>query len=636
MTQSSRVEDYLTDVRARQSRVWPAEVPKQVVYPQGERPITDHLVHWSQHCPDRVAINFYGRRISYAELEDLTARFCGWLQRAGVRPGDRVGVLLPNCPQFIIAMFGILRAGAVHVPVNPMFREHELRHELADAGVEVLVAADSLQPLVEAVRADTSLREVLLTRPGDMMPTRPSLPVPPGLLSTGPSSTGPSSTGPSSTGPSSTDPSSTEEAVDSVDAVEAADTVREAVGAWDHALGGARGRDHPADLDALAALNYTGGTTGLPKGCEHTQRHMLYTAATAAAAYGLDLTGEKPDVLLIYVPVFWIAGEDFGILLPVLTGGTMVLLTRWDPEAVLEAVGRCRVTLMLGTVDNYVELMEHPRFPDADLSSLVQPRAMSFVRKLTPRIRARWRALAGAHSVLREASYGMTETHTADSFTTGFQEADHDLLTEPVFCGLPVPGTDFMVVDETTGEPLPLGERGEIVVRSPSLLTGYWQQPEATARALRDGWLHTGDVGLIDEDGCLHYLGRNKEMIKVSGMSVFPSELEALLARHPDVLTAAVVPMDDSSKGQVPLAFVQPRPGVTLSPDALRAWARDNMAPYKVPVVVCVDALPMTTTGKVKKGELLERAARTSRAAASAPEAAVSGTVVTGPDREGA
>jgi long-chain acyl-CoA synthetase len=571
MADNARVEEYLADVRARQQRVWPASMPREVVYPLGQRPLTDHLRHWARRHPDRVAITFYGEQITYAALEDLTARLCGWLQRSGVRPGDRVGVFLPNCPQFIVAMLGILRAGAVHVPVNPMFREYELRHELADAGVEVLITLDALRPLVEAVRPDTAVRSVLVTSLADLLPSDPVLPLPSGLAGVG-----------------------------------------SAGSAWAQAVGGARGQDQPADLDALAALNYTGGTTGLPKGCEHSQRHMLYTAATAAAAGGMDLSGDNPDVLLIYVPVFWIAGEDFGILLPLLTGSGIVLLTRWDPEAVLQAIERYHVTLMLGTVDNYVELMEHPGLPGTDLSSLAQPRAMSFVRKLTPTIRARWSSLVGEHSVLQEAAYGMTETHTADSFTTGFQDGDHDLLTEPVFCGLPVPGTEFMVVDGESAEPLPLplGERGEILVRSPSLLTGYWRQPEATARVLRDGWLHTGDIGMIDEDGCLHYLGRNKEMIKVSGMSVFPSELEALLARHPDVLTAAVVPMDDPQRGQVPLAFVRPRPGVALDAEGVRAWARANMAPYKVPVVRCVDVLPMTTTGKVKKGELLEQAAR--------------------------
>ncbi|MCT7353971.1 AMP-binding protein [Streptomyces sp. 15-116A] len=414
MTNSARTEEYLADVRARQRRVWPRSVPTQVVYPLGERPLADHLAHWAAHCPDRVALAFYGRHITYAQLEDLTARLCGWLQRNGVRPGDRVGVFLPNCPQFIVTMLAVLRAGAVHVPVNPMFREHELRHELADAEVEVLIALDTLRPVVDAVRTGTNVRTVLVTSLADLLPADPALPLPPGMLNGG-------------TG----------------------------VSGWELAVAGDRGQDAPGDLDALAALNYTGGTTGLPKGCAHTQRHMLYTAATCAASCGLDTSGDRPDVLLIHVPVFWIAGEDFGIL-----------------------------------------------------------------------------------------------------------------------------------------------------------LTGYWRQPEATRRVLRDGWLHTGDIGMIDEDGCLHYLGRDKEMIKVSGMSVFPSEVEALLTRHPDVLSAAVVPMDDPERGQVPLAFVQARPGTAVEPEDLRAWARQNMAPYKVPVTVCLDALPMTTTGKVKKGELLEEAKR--------------------------
>jgi long-chain acyl-CoA synthetase len=561
--------DYLDDVRARQRRAWPAGVPDEVSYPLGEVSVPDHLRAWARRDPDRVALVFYGREYGYAELDELVDRFAGWLATVGVRAGDRVGVFLPNCPQFVVAMLGILRAGAVHVPVNPLFREHELRHELTDAGVEVLVALDSLVELVEAVRADTAVREVLVTSFADALPATPSLPLPPALRAE----------------PDGPLPAST----------------------WHRVLDSARGPQRAADLDALAALNYTGGTTGLPKGCEHTQRHMLYTAVTAAAARP---PRDEPAVYLVYVPIFWIAGEDFGILVPIVTGATCVLLTRWDPEAVLAAVPRYRVTDMLGTVDNYVELMEHPAFRDHDLSSLAEPRTMSFVRKLTAPLRRRWQQAVGEHSVLREGAYGMTETHTADTVTYGFTGGDADLHSEPVFCGLPVPGTDIAVVDPVSGEPLPLDERGEIIVRSPSLLTGYWGKPEATAEVLRDGWLHTGDIGALDENGCLHYLGRNKEMIKVSGMSVFPSEVEVLLARHPQVFGAAVVPMPDPERGQVPLAFVQPLPGEEVDVAGLTAWARRNMAGYKVPRFRIVPSLPMTTTGKVKKGELLDEALR--------------------------
>jgi long-chain acyl-CoA synthetase len=558
------LEEARAQVRSRQARSWPAGVPPEVSYPLGEIGMDEHLRHWARERPDHPAVVFYGAQLTYADLDEQSDRFAGWLAEVGVHPGDRVGVLLPNCPQFVVAFYGILKARAVHVPVNPLFREHELAHELDDAGVEVLVALDRLMPLVESVRSRTPLREVLATSLADGLPAEPTLPVPDGV---------------------------------------AADS---AVSSGWHQVGRApRARRRPTDLDALAALNYTGGTTGMPKGCQHTQRHMLYTAATAAAATGYGAMG---DAVLVYVPVFWIAGEDLGLLLPVLTGTTCVLLNRWDPAAVLRAIALYRVTDMIGTVDNYVELMAHPEIVEHDLGSLRRPLCMSFIRKLSVDLRRQWQQLVGEHSVLREGAYGMTETHTIDTFTTGFQDGDRDLASEPVFCGLPMPGTDILVVDKQTGTPLPLGERGEILVRSPSLLTGYWRRPDATTEVLRDGWLHTGDVGMVDEDGCVHYLGRDKEMIKVSGMSVFPAELEALLSRHPDIVGSAVVPVEDPRTGQVPLAFVQLRPGAKVDEKSLAVWCRQNMATYKVPRVRFVSGFPMTTTGKIKKGELLERA----------------------------
>lgn len=564
------VSTYLADVRARQRAVWPADIPDRISYPLGQIPVTDHVRHWAREHPARNAIVFYGTEISYAELDELSDRFAGWLEGVGARPGERIGVLLPNCPQFVVAMLGILKLGAVHVPINPMFQHHELHHELVDADATVLICAGDLLSLVERVRPETGVREVLPVVPGRMVPDDPTLPVPEQLRA------------------------------DSSSGARARDE-------WDRVLGSPRADRRDLDLDALAALNYTGGTTGMPKGCAHTQRHMLYTAVTAGSARP-PRWHQGHDVSVVYVPVFWIAGEDMGVLVPLVHGGTVVLLARWHAPAVLRAIQRYRVTDMVGTVDNYVELMEQPDFNRFDLSTVDNPRAMSFVRKLTPELRHRWRAAAGEQSVLREASYGMTETHTADTITYGFAGENHDLNSEPVFCGLPVPGTDVMVIDGISGDPLPLGERGEIAIRTPSLLTEYWRRPDATAEVLRDGWLRTGDVGMLDEDGCLHFLGRNKEMIKVNGMSVFPSEVESLLARHPDVLGAAVVPTPDARTGQLPVAFVRTVPGSVVDGATLADWARRNMAAYKVPLVEIRAELPMTTTGKVKKGELQQRA----------------------------
>lgn len=202
----------------------------------------------------------------------------------------------------------------------------------------------------------------------------------------------------------------------------------------------------------------------------------------------------------------------------------------------------------------------------------------------------------------------MTETHTFDATPYGLAGDDADLHAEPVFCGIPVPGTDIAVVSFETGEPLEIGEAGEIIVRSPAVMRGYWNKPDETARQLRDGWLHTGDNGRIDADGCVHYLGRDKDMIKVNGMSVFPAELEVLLSQHPEVQVVAVVPADDTAKGQLPVAFVGISEAATVDAGELRRWATENMAAYKVPLLEVLDEFPMTATGKIRKVDLAHRA----------------------------
>ncbi|MFJ6748552.1 AMP-binding protein [Streptomyces sp. NPDC091266] len=561
MSRRTRIEEQLHEVRARQARAREGRQPGTPPDRIGPATVPGLVHHWARTAPDRTALVFADgpRRdeiYSYRALDDASDRLAGYLASRGVGAGDRVGVHLPNCPEFLLAMLAVLRLGAVHVPVNPMFKPEELRHELTDAGAVLVVTADDLAPALDAARTGTAVRDVLVTGSAD----------------------------------------------------------------WTAALA------HPPlgriadDPDALAALNYTGGTTGMPKGCEHTQRHMVYTATAIEAGRPPGLRDDG-IVSLCYLPVFWIAGENLGILAPLVSGGTGVLLPRWDPGTVLAVLERHHVSTMAGTVENYLELLDHPDLPRRDLSALTAPLTVSFIRKLTPGIRARWHTAVGAHSTLREASYGMTETHTSDTNTLGFQDDDHDLTTTPVFCGLPVPGTDILIADFGTGEPLPLGDRGEIIVRSPSVMTRYWNAQQATERALRhapgegdgapeDRWLHTGDIGSLDGDGALHYHGRDKDMIKVSGMSVFPTEVETLLGRHPDVLAAAVVAVDDTRRGQLPYAYVRTAPGSQLTADGLRDWASGSMASYKLPLVELVDTLPMTATGKIRKTELAARASR--------------------------
>lgn len=564
-------EQHLRQLRELWERNWPQGIPRELEYPQGDGLMTDYLEAAARAHPDRTAIVYYGRRMTYRELDDLSDRFAGFLQRAGVAPGDRVAVYLSNCPQFHVVFYGILKAGAIHVPINPMFKEAELRYELEDTEPSVIVTLEDFVPLIEEVRDRGRLHTVVVTTLGEYLPDEPEIRLHPTLAD------------------AAREPTPTDD-----------------VSGWIAYQDAIRGEPQAElveqDPDAIAALNYTGGTTGMPKGCMHTQRDMVYTAACSALS--LEAPGGE-DVTLVFVPEFWIAGEDEALITPVFLGITCVLLNRWDAPGVIEALEHYRVTNMIAPADSYVEMLDEPTLATADLASFRHPRTMSFVQKLTPELRNRWRQAVGDHSVLRETSYGMTETHTMDTMILGFQQDDYDLQGRPVFCGIPFPETEVKIVDFETEELRPVGEEGQILIRTPSLLKGYWNKPDATREQLPDGWLRTGDVGLIDEDGCLHYLSRRKEMLKVNGMSVFPTEIEVLLNQHPGIESCSVIGMPDPSTGEIPVACIVVAPGGDgLDEEELIAWCRRNMATYKVPRIQILEEFPMTTTGKVKKEEL--------------------------------
>jgi fatty-acyl-CoA synthase len=557
-------EEYLQRLHALWDRSWPAGTPKELHYPHGEKPLTEYLRIWARLQPHKPAVIFYGHVTTFAELDEQSDRFAALLAAKGVKKGDRVGVFLPNSPQFHVVFFGILKRGAVHVPVSPLSRAFEVAYELNDTYAEVLVALDQLMPVVREVRQETKLREVFVTSFADVLPQNPTIPIPDSIAAPR---------------------VSCEDGIDLVPSIAAVTNPE---------------RFPPAGLDDTAALNYTGGTTGMPKGCVHTQRDMVYTAASNC---GIALDTSQDSVFLSFFPEFWIAGENVGLIFPLFAGSTLVLLARWDPVGVMTAIQRYKVTITVMPVDGAVELMDHPRFDQFDLSSLQQVRVVSFVKKLNKDYRKRWKDLTG--SILAESAWGMTETHTSDTFTTGFQDNDFDLESQPVFVGLPVPGTEFKICDFETGEIVPLGAEGEIRARTPSLLKAYWNKPQATAESIVDGWLRTGDIGTIDKEGFLHFLGRRKEMLKVKGMSVFPPELESLLGQHPAVLGSGVVGREDQERGQVPVAFIQLKPEAQdTKADDIAAWCRARMASYKVPEIRIVDALPMTATGKVKKQDL--------------------------------
>lgn len=556
-------EAFLAELRILHDKIWPEDIPRNLHYPFGEIAMSEYLRRWARTAPDRDACIYYGRHITYAELDDLSDRCAAMLQAAGIGPGDAVALFMGNCPQFIIAFYAVLKIGGIHVPINPMFKEEELLYELNDTGATLVIADHGLVSLIRKVQQRSSVTRVFGTGIAEMIPDHPDIPV----------------------------PDSVARAAGSSDAEDFLIAVADA------------GVPAPVevDLDAVAALNYTGGTTGMPKGCVHTQRDMIYTCAKSCRTNAPLYEG---DICANFYPLFWIAGENVGALFPIFCGATCVLLARWDAVSFMASVAHYRVKRTVMLVDNAVELMDHPRAGEFDLSSIETTGVSSFVKKLNTDYRARWRAQTG--STMAELSYGMTETHTCDSFTRGLQRDDFDLSLQPIMVGLPVAGTDFKICDFETHALLPLGAEGEICVRSPSILKSYWQRPEATAEAIVGGWLRTGDIGMIDELGLLHFLGRRKEMLKVKGMSVFPAEIEAMLGRHPSIVGSGVIGRPDEERGQVPVAFIRlhPEAGAGTTAEEIAAWCREAMAIFKVPEIRIVDQLPLTATGKVKKGEL--------------------------------
>jgi long-chain acyl-CoA synthetase len=335
-------------------------------------------------------------------------------------------------------------------------------------------------------------------------------------------------------------------------------------------------------------MTYTSGTTGLPKGAMLTYRNALFKTHASVSTKQIH----DGDVILSIAPLYHIAGMLMGVNIPIYAGATTVLMHRFDPLTVLQAIERHKVSWWYSIAPMNVAVMAVPNARSFDLSSLRQNSVTSFGIIYTEPLAQQWKSFT-PNCVSMEAAYGLSETHTMDTYmpADAIRWGTH---------GVPIEGNEICIIDPDTGEKKAAGEMGEIILRSKGTFKGYWNKPEATAKTLKDGWVHTGDMGKIDEHGYLTFIGRFKEMIKVSGYSVFPEEIEAILIKHPAVSQAAVIGVDDPQKGEVVSAFIVLKPGQQLEAAALIAWSRDNMAAYKVPRhVQFITALPATGSGKV-------------------------------------
>ncbi len=520
-------------------------------------PLHEHLRRHARTRPDAAALVWYGRSFTWSELDAMSDAFAARLQALGVAPGEPVVLFLNNCPQYLVAHYGIQKAGAIVCPSGPLNKAHELGYQVGDLKARVIVAASDLLPVVAQVRGEGStLAHVFAVHYADWLPQEPTLQLPAELQA--------------ARGAARAQPMDGEDF--------------EAV-----ALSGARPAPVALALDDVALMTYTSGTTGLPKGAMLSYGNALFKTEATTASAGV----QADSVALSVAPLYHIAGMLMGVNVPVYAGATQVLLFRFDPVAVLQAIDRYRVTHWYSIAPMNAACMQVPEPGRFDLTSLQRNPVTSFGITLTEPLAQQWQAFTQGPCVSYEAAYGLSETHTMD---TGMP---HDAIRWGTQ-GKPLPGVSIRIIDPATGAELPVGEMGEITVRSPGNFQGYWNKPEATAATLQGGWVHTGDMGKVDAEGYLTFSGRFKEMIKVSGYSVFPEEVETILIRHPAVAQAAVIAEPDADKGEVVKAFIVRRPGQALDEAALIAWARENMATYKAPRQVrFIDALPVTGAGKV-------------------------------------
>ncbi|CAN5590003.1 AMP-binding protein [soil metagenome] len=522
-----------------------------------QQPLHAYLRAHARERGERAACLWYGQAMSWAELDRASDAFAARLQAIGVRKGEPVVLFLGNCPQYLVAHFGIQKIGAIVCPSGPLNKAHELAYQIDDLRARVIVAAATLMPVVRQVQPDSTLSHVFVVHYGDLLPATdaamPSLPA---------------------------------------DLLAMRNQPRETAGGCEDFLRVMRSGAVPSPvdvtLDDVALMTYTSGTTGLPKGAMLSYGNALFKTRAAADCNGVG----GDDVLLSIAPLYHIAGMLMGVDVPVLTGATSVLLYRFDPQAIPQAIEAYRVSWWYSIAPMNVAVMQLPDIGRFDLSSLRMNPVTSFGITFTEALAQQWRSHAPACSSF-EAAYGLSETHTCDTYTP------HDAPRWGTQ-GVAVPGVTIRIVDPESGADCAVGDSGEIVLCSAGNFKGYWNKPDATAATLRDGWVHTGDIGRLDADGYLSFLGRFKEMIKVSGYSVFPEEVETILLRHPAVAQAAVIAQPDPSKGEVVHAFIVKKAGASLAADEIVAWSREHMANYKAPRKVSfIDALPTTGAGKV-------------------------------------
>lgn len=551
-------------------KMYETGVPGEIVYPEGMI-VPDILDRAAARFPNNPATIFptalgsrlVAGRLTYRDLENATNRFANALIALGVQKVDRVALLFPNSPQFVISYFGALKTGAVVICFNPVYTEHEIERQLIDCGAETVVTMTKWVPAIKKVQANTRVTRVIATNIKDYFHPLASL-----LFTV---------------------------------AKEKQEGFRVPLDPKDYSfkmmLQNASDAKPNVQIspDDISLLQYTGGTTGVPKGAVLTHRNLVSNCLQSVAWFTTAQDGK--EVTLSIIPFFHMYGMMIAMLLTLIKAGALVLFPRFEIEHAFMAIDAYKPTIFPGVPALYIAMINNPNVHKHDLHSVRM--CLSGAAPLPQEVQTGFEMLSGGRLV---EGYGMTES----SPLTHANPINGERRTGSI--GVPVPSTDARIVNpENADEVLPPGSVGELAIRGPQVFQGYWNRPEESVNTLRNGWLITGDIARMDDDGFFYIVERKKDMIIIGGYKVFPRDIEEELFKHPKIKEATVIGVPHPKMGEVPKAYVVLKDGETCTPEEIIEYMNQNVADYKVPrQIEFRDALPKTIIGKVLKRQLME------------------------------
>ncbi len=513
-------------------------VPETIPYP--DIPLFEFLKTSATRFPDKTALSFYGKEMTYRELDEATNQFANALKALGIQKGDCVGIMLPNVPQCVIAYYGVLKLGAVAVMTNPLYVSSEIQVQMADSGAKTIIALDFFYPRIEAVLKETQLENIILTSVRDALPWLLSLLYPLKAKREG-----------------------QWVKIHKVPPIYDMKTLMNSAS------------DSPLDVgvtpDDLAILQYTGGTTGVPKGVMLSHRNLVVNAIQCRN--WMPSLEEGKERFLSVIPFFHVYGMSTCMNMGIYLGATLLLQARFVTKDVLKAIDKLHPTIFMGIQAMYVAINNFPAIKEYDLSSIKA--CISGAGPLHQEVQRQFEAFTGGKLV---EGYGLSEASpvTHANPINGKRKAGT--------IGLPVSDTLAKVVDENDSDQiLDVGEIGELAVKGPQVMLGYWKKPEETQKVFRDGWLYTGDMARMDEEGFFYIVDRKKDMIKTKGENVYPRDVEEVLFKYSKIQDAVVVGIPDHFAGEIIKAYIVLKENESSTVEEIRAFCKENMAAFKVP-----------------------------------------------------